>query len=209
MIYLIGGAPRCGKSHLAERVRKYINGQVIAGDAVTAALQKVFTPEWSPDLFVHKVDPLSKMHLASEKIDRLRRRDETAWDFYQAELETAVKNATHDDNLIEGNLWPDFIRTLTLPHKAVFLVDTSPKQATRLIDIRDSDGDNDWMKHYSNEEMVEWAKLNVLRSERYIKLCQKHSYPYFDIAKFGIEDASDEAFHALLSKRGYNNTHKA
>lgn len=164
MICLIGGPARTGKSHLAERARKHIDGQVLSGDAVVAALKSVLKSEWSPDLFEHKAHPLEQIHTASEKVDRLRRRDKVAWQFYEEYLRTAIGDASHDDVLIEGNLWPDFISNLGLPHKAVFLIDTSPEQVGRLIEIRDSNGDNDWMKHFSDEELAEWAKFNALRS---------------------------------------------
>jgi hypothetical protein len=201
VIYLIGGPARTGKSHLAERVRKHIDGQVLSGDAMVTALKKMLKPEWLPDLFEHNVRPLEQMHIASEKVDRLKRRDKTMWIFYSEYLRTALGDAPHDDVLIEGNLWPDFTHSLGFSHKAVFLVDTSPKQVERLIEIRDENGDNDWMKQYSNEELGEWAKFNALRSERYVSLCEKYDYPYFDIAGLGIEEASEEAFVKLLSHR--------
>ncbi len=208
MIYLIGGPARCGKSMLAERVRKHIDGQVLAGDAFVASLHKNLKPEWLPDLFEHKNDTIDHLRLPEEKIDRLRRRDKVSWEFYEAYLETAIGDAADENVLIEGNLWPDFIHLLKLPHKAVFLIDTSPNQVERLIQIRDANGDNDWMENFSDEEMVKWATFNAKRGERYVKLCEKYDYLYFDIASLGMEQAADDAFHALLQKRGYTSKYK-
>ncbi|HET6747520.1 MAG TPA: hypothetical protein VFH06_05430 [Candidatus Saccharimonadales bacterium] len=209
MIYLIGGPARCGKSQLAERVRKHIDGHVIGGDAIVASLHAMLKPEWLPDLFEHSVKMIDHMHIPEEKIDRLRRRDKVAWSFYENYIKTAKEDAPDDDILIEGNLWPDFVHMLSFKHKAIFLIDTSPNQLARLIEIRDANGDNDWMKDFSDEKLKTWAEFNALRSQRYVELCQKYDYPYYDIAKLGIEDAADEAFHALLSKMRYNNKHKA
>jgi 2-phosphoglycerate kinase len=208
MIYLIGGPARCGKSKLAEQIRKHTDGHVIAGDAVVASLHAMLKPEWLPDLFEHSVKMIDHMHIPEEKVDRLRRRDKVAWDFYETYIKTAQDDAPNDDILIEGNLWPDFVKTLSFEHKAVFLIDTSPEQAGRLMRIRDANGDNDWMKRFSDKELKTWAEFNAIRSQRYKKLCEQYGYSYFDIAKLGIEEAADEAFHALLSRVRYNSIHK-
>src|SRR6266542_1258118 len=103
MIYLIGGPARCGKSQLAERVRKYVNGHVIAGDAIVASLHAMLKPEWLPDLFEHSVKMIDHMHIPAEKVDRLRRRDKAAWEFYKTYIQTAFEDAPQDHILIEGN----------------------------------------------------------------------------------------------------------
>lgn len=200
MIYLIGGPARCGKSTLAARVRKEIDGQVLAGDAFVHALQANLKPEWVPDIFDHNVASVSQATGTDAKIDRLRRRDEAMWQFYQSYIETAVDDAPNDDVLLEGNIWPDFLELFEQKHAAVFLIDTSPLQYERLLNIRDGDSDNNWMQSFSNEKMHEWAAFNARRSERYKELCQKHGYAFFDIATLGIEEAERQAFSHLLKK---------
>lgn len=199
MIYLISGAARCGKSTLAERVRPHINGQVVSGDAFTHSMQGVLKAKWLPDLFVNVVDPVQEMTDPNEMLERLRERDKEMWEFYEAYIKASLKDSD-DDILLDGNLWPDYIRTLDIPHRAVFIVDTSPAQADRLIAIRDSDSDNNWMKEheYSDKKIVEWAKFNAKRSERYVALCKQYDYPCFDIAGQGMENAADQAFESLL-----------
>lgn len=197
MIYLIGGPARCGKSTLAARVRKEIDGQVIAGDAFVHALRDNLQPEWLPDLFDHNVNPVAAIHQPEAKVDRLRRRDVASWQFYQAYLATAIADAPTDDVLLEGDIWPDSLDTFTLEHRAVFLIDTSANQAERLIAIRDANGDNDWMRDFSDQKLVEWAEFNIVRSKRYIALCDQYGYRYFDIAESGIADAEQRAFEYL------------
>jgi hypothetical protein len=197
MIYLIGGPARCGKSTLAARIRKEIDGQVIAGDAFMHALYDNLQPEWLPDLFDHKVDPVTVIHDPEAKVDRLRRRDIVMWQFYQAYMATATADALGDDILLEGDVWPDSLGTFVLPHKAVFLIDTSPNQVDRLTAIRDANGDNDWMRGYSDRKLAEWAEFNIIRSKRYIALCEQYGYRYFDIAESGIADAEQRAFEYL------------
>lgn len=200
MIYLIGGPARCGKSTLAARVRKEIDGQVIAGDAFVHALQENLEPEWVPDIFDHVTASVATATSSEAKIDRLRRRDEAMWQFYQSYIQTAVGDAPADGILIEGNIWPDFLELFELKHTAAFLVDTSPLQYERLMNIRDSDSDNNWMQNFSDEKMHEWAKFNAKRSERYVALCQQYGYAAFDIAELGIQEAEHAAFGYLLGK---------
>lgn len=197
MIYLIGGPARCGKSTLAARVRKEIDGQVIAGDAFVHALYDNLQPEWMPDLFDRKVDPIATIHELDAKVDRLRRRDAVTWRFYQAYMATAIADAPADDVLLEGNIWPDSLDTFTLEHRAVFLIDTSADQVERLIAIRDANGDNDWMRDFNDQKLAEWAEFNIVRSRRYVALCDQYGYHYFDIAESGVAGAEQRAFEYL------------
>jgi hypothetical protein len=197
MIYFIGGPARCGKSTLAARVRKEIDGQVIAGDAFVHALYDNLLPEWLPDLFDRKVDSVTAIHDPEAKVDRLRRRDAVMWQFYQAYIATATADAPGDDVLLEGNLWPDSLDTFAPVHRAAFLIDTSASQVERLIAIRDANGDNDWMREFSDQKLAEWAEFNIIRSRRYVALCDQYGYRYFDIAESGIADAEQRAFEYL------------
>lgn len=200
MIYLIGGPARCGKSTLARRLRKEIDGQVIAGDAFVHALKKNLDPSWVPDIFDHDVAHVG-IERAKAEVDRLRRRDEAMWQFYQAYLETAHEDAPADDVLLEGNLWPDHMELFELPYRAVYLVDTSvEEQAARLAGIRDGLSDNNWMRNFTDAKLLEWATFNALRSRRYRELCEANGVRYFDIAEYGIEDAQRQAFEYLRQK---------
>ncbi len=198
MIYLIGGPARCGKSTLARRLRKDIDAQVISGDALRHSLIEQLPPEWFPDLFEHTFDPFNKFETDEMRVTRLRRRDESMWGFFWRYAEAA---GNEDDSvIIDGNIWPDFVHELNSEHKAVFLVDTSPDQAKRIIATRDQGGPNDWMKndHYSDDRIKEWAQFKTMRSQLVIDLCKKFDYPYFDIKDQGMDGTQERAFEYLL-----------
>lgn len=203
MIYLIGGATRCGKSTLARRVRKEIDGQFISGDALTHTLQAKLRTEWVPDLYVHKVDPIKEDDASVEsKIERLERRDAAMWPYYEQYLKEVEKTSL-DDVLIEGNVTPERVRELALPHAAVFLVDTSKDQAERLIAIRDGEGfSNNWMKvrNFSDDHIRSWALFNARHSELIKDACRAYGYTYFDLAEVGVEKAQRMAFDHLMQK---------
>lgn len=205
MIYLIGGPARCGKSTLAERVRHEVDGDVISADSLRDSLQRNLRASWIPDIFNQTVAPAMKMSSVDRQIDRLRRRDESLWQFYASYIDVTLEATPHADVLIEGNLWPDFIESMRHAHQAVFMVDTSSveKQFEWLRNIRDNpDNDNNWMRHrgYSDRRLKQSAKLNLLRSRRYIQLCREHGYPYFDISQRGIGYGQDRAYVSLLQK---------
>ncbi len=203
MIYLIGGPSRSGKSTLAKRVRKHIDGQVISADAFQASLHEALKPEWEPDIFIDVINPIGDQQSDLAKVKRGRERDNAMWQFFAGYLKEAV-HISGDDVLLDGMLWPDYIAALPLKHQAVFLVDTSPEQAERLIKIRDDGGsDNNWMgeHQYSNNKIHKWVSFNTARSKLCIELCEKYNYPYFDIADGGMQVAENRAFEYLLSKK--------
>lgn len=205
MIYLIGGPARCGKSTLAARVRREVNGEVISADAFKKSLQLNLRAAWMPDIFDHVVAPVAKMSSLERQVDRLRRRDEQMWQFYVGYIDSALEATPHEDVLIEGNIWPDFIAGLRHSHQAAFMVDTSPsdEQFERLRAIRDDhDSDNNWMSErgFGDRQLKKWAKFNLLRSQRYVQLCQEFGYLYFDISRHGIQYSQDRAYDYLLQK---------
>lgn len=199
MIYLIGGPARCGKSTLSKRVRHEIDAQVVSSDAFIKSLLENLKSEWKPDIFVHEVNPVKGLPNDAAKLNRLRKRDKAMWPFLRSYINHATQ--VRDSVLVEGNIWPDTIDQVGLPHRAAFMVDTSSPdaQARRLIAIRNSDdNENNWMKDWSDERLKEWAHFNLLRSQLYVKLCQKHGYRFFDIADGEIQVAQDRAFEYLL-----------
>lgn len=203
MIYLIGGPSRSGKSTLARRVRKHIDGQVIDADAFQYSLHEVLKPEWEPNIFIDMINPISDELSDEAKVKRARERDGTMWNFFASYIQEAAR-VSHDDVLLDGMLWPDFISSLQHRHRAVFLVDTSPDQAGRLIAIRDNpQSEHNWMdeRRYSDERIHRWVSFNITRSQLYMDLCRKYNYHYFDIKDGGMQVAQDRAFEYLLSKK--------
>lgn len=197
------GLSRAGKSTLAKCVRKHIDGQVISAEAFHAALHEALKPEWEPDIFTDVINPIRDRQPVEAMIKRGRERDNAMWQFFAGYLKEA-SHISSDDILLDGMLWPDFVASLPLRHEAVFLVDTSPDQAERLMAIRNKpDTEHNWMndRHYSDDRIRRWVSFDIARSELFIELCKKYDYPYFDIADGGMQVAENRAFEYLLSKR--------
>lgn len=127
----------------------------------------------------------------------LRERDAVAWKGIKAYLAAAAEN--NDDVLMEGCVWPDQVSELEVAYRAVFLVDTSPDHAERLIaTARDAGGHNNWQGKRSDEWMRGWAEHNIARSQLYRDLAREHGQPVFDIADDGIQQAQDAALAFLF-----------
>ena len=189
-----------GKSTLAKRFREEVHGGILSGDAFVKALQATLNTQSLPDVFDQDIAAVKDMTSIEAKIDRLRRRDETMWQLYQAYITTAMRDAPQDDLLLEGNIWPDYLELFPYEHRAVFLIDTSAQQFDRLKTIRDSVSDNNWMRAYDDEKLRQWAEFNAARSRRYVQLCEKTGYSCFDIAKLGVEGTENAAFEYLKAK---------
>lgn len=161
MIYLIGGPARCGKSTLAIRVRRIIDGSVLSGDAAVYSLKNYLKEEWVPGIFTGTVNPVQKLAEPSAQLERLLERDAAVWPFYEKYIEALQRDVPLEDILIDGNLWPELVGNLAQKHRAVFMINLAPpeQQARVLISIRDSDADNNWMQKWSDERIGAWAHL--------------------------------------------------
>lgn len=199
MFYFIGGPARCGKTTLAKRVRQTIDTQAISGDAFKHAIKDIVLPEHVPEIFERSHTWAFHHSSDVEKIALLRVRDKKMWEFFSAYCAHIQTVSPNENVLIDGNIWPDHMHNTTLPHKVVFLVDTSQNHANHLKKLRDTkDTDNNWMREYSDEKIEAWAKFNIARSQLYVELCKKYDYAYFDIADGGIEQAAERAYQYLV-----------
>ena len=201
MIYLIGGPARCGKSTLAKRMRRVIDGSILSGDAVVYGMKNYLKEEWMPGLFTGTVNPVRNLAEPAAQLERLLERDVAIWPFYEKYIENLQYDVPLEDILIDGNLWPELVKSLPHGHRAVFMVNlAAPEvQAEGLIAIRDEGADNNWMKKWDDERIRTWAHFNLLRSRRYVDMCNLHGYPYFDVSG-GFSEAQDQAFEYLTKK---------
>jgi hypothetical protein len=191
----IGGPARCGKTTLTHQTESLYTGQQVSLDN----LRHAFIP-LAAEAILASLEPdaeLTETTTTDEWIDILRDRDRTVWTGAKAYLAAATDN--NDDVLMEGCLWPDYIAELEVPFRAVFLVDTSPNHADRLIAVARSESThNNWMREHNDAWMRRWAKYNIARSERYKQLGDEYNQPVFDIADSGIAQAQAAALEYLF-----------
>lgn len=88
--------------------------------------------------------------------------------------------------LLEGvGVLPQFLASLELPHKAVFVGTTQPVTAgykVHVEEIRRSSRDH-WMRQWSDEKIEAYLTFILpAYGTRLKELCQKHDYQFFDYA---------------------------
>ena len=195
MFRLIGGPSRCGKSTLADRVSRTHEGQHVSVDYLRYSFATVGS---APVKEALQLAPDHTLYTPTEWIQQLRCRDAIVWEGVRTYLDVAAPNG--DDVLMEGCLWPDYVSELEYDYRAVFLVDTSPDLANRLITAAaDPNTHNNWQRNKSPEWIKSWAQHNIVRSEYYKELCQQYNQPVFDIADSTIQQAQDAATEFLFA----------
>jgi 2-phosphoglycerate kinase len=157
MIYLVGGAPRVGKSQFAKAVVKFRPMHAISTDAVRYMLRR------SP---IGK-DVLQKLKLSSEAdvlskpIDQLladqNNESRALWPFLIEIMKSYEEEG--DDVLIEGvAILPELTQQLTMPHKTIILSNTSETHIETTISQAESN-EYDWLYKYDPAEKRRYAEF--------------------------------------------------
>lgn len=191
-VVLIGGPARVGKTTLARALAERSSSEFVHADHLLHAVRSVASDSARAALGkAPSVDTLSP----PEWLDEIRARDRVLWEATRAYIEAA-----RGDLLVEGGMWPDWVRELPCEHEAVFLVDTGDS-AERLIGIARAD-DRNWMaqRGWSDDKIRRWAEYNRLRGETIARLAAEHGYPVFDV-RDGLTAAQERAAFALSAKR--------
>ncbi len=195
MVWFVGGPARCGKSTLKRRAQSFASGQILSLDNLKPALHSIVSGNDRDNLLAKIEDTKTTRQ---EWIELLRRRDRMLWKVTKVFAETLANDS--EVSIIEGNVWPDFMAELSpeLQYRAVFLVDTSPAHAERIIGIaRGGANDNNWMREWTDEHLRHWADYNIARSQEIIRLGKEYNQAVFDIADGGLDAAQDNALNYL------------
>jgi hypothetical protein len=178
MIYLIGGAPRVGKSILSKKL-----------------LLEMHIPYVSADILIHMIKKAAPQTGVTDKID-FKQKSKMFYPF----LEQFVKLARYDSNnyTIEGDAFlPQELELLRqkFEFKAVFLWTSK----ITLKEITDNIGDNDWILSKTKEEQQKIPDYIIEKSKIIKDECQKFNYPNFDMS-LGFDSQLQKAYHTLLDQ---------
>lgn len=158
MIYLIGGAPRVGKTTLSKMIMERKGMPFLSTDLLREALDEAY-----PTL-------------------KIKNGEWKEWpDNFFPFLKALIKN-THEiypDCVIEGDIF--------FPAHVVALVDKNLKccylgtSKTDLATLKKENTHNDWIGDLSPEEQAKLPEWIVTVSEEFKKEAQTYEIPYFDI----------------------------
>lgn len=201
-LYVIGGAPRCGKTSIL-RVFKERFGEPLAALSTDDMLNDLWRE--------HDDDRDQYPELMQQVIDNENGMPEAEWIAFQAHTDYLVHRqhaqsravwkmrlgARIIDHLVEPNappllaegiaLLPDLIAPLAqiAELNAVYIGNESPNHADALIDAARSvpSPQENWMHGLSDEQIRAYMKPKEAMSHRIRVLAARHGFPYIDMGQ--------------------------
>lgn len=175
MIYLIGGAPRVGKSTLAALI-----------------LERDHVSSLSTDVIRNLLD-FSPTKLGIKDLELAKQSD--AFFPYFLQLLKILQNK-YSDYVIEGDLFsPEQIASVSdqIKLRCCFLGTSN----ITLEDIKKIDPKLDWVSRFTPEEQAELPEQFIKRSEVLKTEAARHNFPYFDVSP-DRQTALESAYKALM-----------
>jgi 2-phosphoglycerate kinase len=195
MIFLLGGAPRVGKSIISGQIRQKHAVSVVSTDTLGAVLENILSPETAPDLFVFSrfnemsvPDRLSlMMNDPAELVDFVRRESSVVWKAVEAFIWREEDEGR--DVLIEGvAVLPELVNQLEdIPYRAVFIGNQGNKHKENIKKYAE-ENEHDWMQGVSDPYVSAFA-LFVGRMSAFIEQeTKKYGFEYIEMDKemFGM-----------------------
>lgn len=193
MIYLIGGAPKCGKTTLAKKLAKEYQIPWISADTLQNIV-KAYTPkEKHAVLFPHGYlredsnDEFYAKHSASKIIENYIKQGKTTYDAISMMAETYLTD--EDDFIVEGyQVTPEVVEQIFKKFgnehiKAVFLVKHDEQKFIQ--DIHKSSTPNDWIIRKTKDEatFTKIAQMISEYSDYFEKEAKKYGFSVFNMDK--------------------------
>lgn len=179
MIYLIGGAPRTGKTRLTQEVLLLKPMHTISTDAVRRMLRHSIPKQhlpaelfWSHEKFVEREDYTMLLKHQNAESDAL-------WPYLIELMKSYVEDGY--DLLVEGvAVLPSLVNKLDLPHKAVMVGNSTPGHA-KILEQQAMQNSHDWLHNYSLDQINAYARFFSGMSDWFEKESRKYQVPYFEI----------------------------
>ncbi len=188
MIFLLGGAPRVGKSIISGEIRQRYAVSVVSTDTLGAVLENTLSPEAAPDLFVfsrfNEMSAADRVKLMvndpAELVDYVRRESRVVWKAVEAFIRREEDEGR--DALIEGvAVLPELVNQLEdIPHRVVFIGNQGSKHK-ETIKKHAEENEHDWMRGVSDEYVCAFAMF-VERMSAFIEQeTKKYGYEYIEM----------------------------
>jgi len=185
MLYLIGGAPRAGKSLLAQRMLEENKVPFFRLDTIIETL-------------IFAVPELGITHSLS-----LKTKSEKAWGFTEHVLNHLLY--TEEKYLVEGDcILPEHVVEFKKTHdkeiRCCFIGYTKLSAEEKLNFVRTYNrGDTDWTNEQTDEALLKMIEKMIEYSIFLQEECAKHGVMFFDVSD-DFPAVQDEAFEYLSEK---------
>jgi 2-phosphoglycerate kinase len=204
MIYLLGGAPRVGKSVISGEIRQRHALSVVSTDSLGAALENVLSPEAAPDLFafheLNKASLAERVRLLTndpvEPIGYVRKESRVVWKAVEAFARK--ENDEGRDALIEGvAVLPELMsRIEDVPHRVVFIGNQGDNHEENIKRFAE-ENENDWMRDASDQYIRAFAVF-VKRMSTYVEQeATKHGFEYIEMDGESLGQVTEKVVRSL------------
>ena len=204
MIFLLGGAPRVGKSIISSEIRQKHAVSVVSTDTLGAVLENALSPEAAPDLFVfsrfNEMPVADRVKLMvndpAELIDYVRRESRVVW----KAVETFIRREEDEgrDALIEGvAVLPELVNQLEdIPHRVVFIGNQGNKHKENIKKYAE-ENEHDWMRGVSDQYVCAFAMF-VERMSAFIEQeTKKYGFEYIEMDEELFWDVTEKIVKSL------------
>jgi 2-phosphoglycerate kinase len=189
--YLIGGAPRIGKSNLAMQLIAHRPMYATSTGALCAVLRQVLNKEEVPDLFHDSIGESADMAIAAQV-----RESAITWRSTVAFVNKIVGNGM--DVVVEGiTVMPSFVAQLECGYSAVFIGDQSPGHFKTIKDTAKGNT-SDWLNTLDDITIHAVCEFN-LEFSRYIESeAKSHGQTYIEVDDNNYSESMAKALDHLL-----------
>ena len=204
MIFLLGGAPRVGKSIISSEIRQKHAVSVVSTDTLGAVLENVLSPEAAPDLFVfsrfNEMPVADRVKLMvndpAELVDYVSRESRVVW----KAVETFIRREDDEgrDALIEGvAVLPELVNQLEdIPHRVVFIGNQGNKHKENIKKYAE-ENEHDWMRGVSDQYVCAFAMF-VERMSAFIEQeTKKYGFEYIEMDEELFWDVTEKIVKSL------------
>ena len=204
MIFLLGGAPRVGKSIISSEIRQKHAVSVVSTDTLAALLENTLSPEAEPDLFVfarfNEMPVADRVTLMlndpAELIDYVRRESRVVW----KAVETFIRREEDEgrDALIEGvAVLPELVNQLEdIPHRVVFIGNQGNKHKENIKKYAE-ENEHDWMRGVSDQYVCAFAMFVEAMSAFIEQETKKYGFEYIEMDEELFWDVSEKVVKSL------------
>lgn len=186
MIYLIGGAPRVGKTQLVSEVIRRHPMHAVSTDAIRYMLRQTMPKDILPaSLWADDAENLRLGNM--QKILESQNTESTdLWPY----LEQIMRSYDEDgyDLLFEGvAVIPSLIHNLKVPRKAIIIGNNSPQHGDTILRYA-ADNPRDWLHKFSSDQVASYIDFFTYMGNWLQAEAEKYGVPFTEI--------HDELYHA-------------
>lgn len=205
--YFIGGPPRVGKSLLAYRFARKINGHVVSTDSIRSAANKAHENKEDDNFAVRKLNDLTEKEWLDLHNNRTRElisiQNKESRAIFPSIVSYCNSFADHDEkHIVEGvALLPSLIAKMKhKPAHIIFVGNTDKNHVEAIIGHSQDYPERDRMTAmgYSRERIEAMAHFSLEMSRYFKKEAEKYGFSYFEISDSNFEKSLDIISNELI-----------